>query len=136
MQHKTEVPFFERIIAAGSYLTLGTVGMIWFLISVFVVKKPMSGYLTCNLIQSFVLSILYAIISLAYSIFIGLLTAIPFVGTLFLKLHVFLFEMPIFNTLNFINYIILLFLCYLSFISLFGKLPYVPYITDIAKKMF
>ena len=136
MQHKFEVSIFERIIAAGSYLTLGTIGFIWFLISILVLKKPMSRYLTCNLVQSFVLSILYAIVTLAYSIFIGLLTSIPFIGTLFLKLHIFLFATPIFNTMNFINYLILLFLCYLSFIALFGKLPYVPYITDIAKKIF
>ena len=136
MQHNVEIPLFDRIIAAGSYLTLGTVGMIWFLISVLVVKKPMRRYLTCNIIQSFILSILYAILSLAYGIFIGLLTSIPVIGTLFLKLHIFLFATPIFNTMNFINYLILLFLCYLSLIALFGKLPYVPYITDIAKRMF
>lgn len=136
MQRSLEPSIFERIIAAGSYLTLGTIGFIWFLVSILLIKKPMSKYLTCNLVQSFVLSILYAIITLAYSIFIGLLTSIPFIGTLFLKLHIFLFATPIFNTMNFINYLILLFLCYLSFIALFGKLPYVPYITDIAKKIF
>lgn len=136
MQHKTEVSFFERFIAAASYLTLGTVGMVWLIVCAVVIKKPMSKYLTCNIIQSFVLSIIYAILSLAYGIFIGLLINIPFIGTLFLKLHIFLFETPIFNTMNFINYIILLFLCYLSFISLFGKLPYVPYITNMVKKMF
>lgn len=136
MQRNIEPSIFERIIASGSYLTLGTIGFIWFLISILLIKKPMSKYLTCNLVQSFVLSILYAIVTLAYSIFIGLLTSIPFIGTLFLKLHIFLFATPIFNTMNFINYLILLFLCYLSFIALFGKLPYVPYITDIAKKIF
>lgn len=136
MQHKTDVPVFERLVAAGSYLTLGTIGMVWFIISTLVLKKPMSRYLACNVIQSFVLSILYAIITLAYSIFIGLLMSIPIIGKLFLRIHIFFFETPIFNTMNFINYLILLFLCYLSFIALFGKLPYVPYITDITKKMF
>lgn len=135
MQHKTDVTISDRILATGSYLTLGFIGMIWLIVSMLIVKKPMSRYLTCNIVQSFVLSILYAILSLAYSIFIGLLTSIPFIGGLFLKLHIFLFATPVFNTMNFINYLILLFLCYLSIIAIFGKLPYVPYITDIAKKI-
>ncbi len=136
MQHNTGASPFDRLIAAGSYLTLGTVGMIWFLISILVIKKPMSRYLTCNLIQSFVLSIIYAIFTLAYNIFIGLFVAIPVIGKLFYKFHVFLFETPVFNTMSLVNHILLLFICYLSIIAILGKLPFVPYITDVAKKLF
>lgn len=135
MRHNDCAPLFDRLIAAGSYLTLGTIGIIWLLISAVVIKRPMGGFLTCNLIQSFVLSIFYAIFSLAYNIFIGILISLPFAGKMFLKLHIFLFEAPIFSTMSFINYILLLFVCYLSVIALFGKLPFVPYITDIAKKL-
>lgn len=133
---RNEAPLFDRLIAAGSYLTLGTVGMIWFILSFIFIKKPMSPFLTCNVVQSVIISILFAIFSLAYEIFIGILVNLPFVGKLFLRGHIFLFETPVFNTMSLINYLIFLFICYLSVIALFGKLAYVPYITDMAKKLF
>ena len=136
MRHNSEAALFDRLIAAGSYLTLGTIGMIWFLINAVVIRKPFNRYLMCNIIQSFVLSIVYAILSLAYNIFADLLMNMPLIGKLFLKFHVFLFGTPIFNTMSFINFIIFIFICYLSIIALFGKLPFVPYITDISKKLF
>lgn len=134
MQH-SEAPAFDRLIATGSYLTMGAVGMVWFLLNFLFIKKPMKPYLMCNIIQSFIISILFAIFNLAYNIFIDLLVSIPFIGKLFLRIHIILFATPVFSTLSLINYIVLLFLIYLSALALFGKLPYVPKITDITKKM-
>lgn len=135
MRRNSENVIFERLIAAGSYLTLGLVGMVWFLLSFILLKKPMSRFLTCNIVQSFVISILYAIISLCYTIFIGILVNLPWVGRLLYRMHVFLFETPIYNTLSFINFFILIFLCYLSVFALLGKLAYVPFVTDITKNL-
>ncbi len=136
MRNKNEGTLFERFVAAGSYLTLGTIGMIWFIVNALVVKAPMSKYLTTNLVQSFVLSIIYAIVTLIYNTFIGLLASIPFIGKLFTALHVFIFQTPVYHTMSLIHFILVVFLIYLSLISLIGKLPYVPYITDVSKKIY
>ena len=125
----------ERLISSGSYLTMGLIGMIWFLVNYFVVRKPMSKFLMCNIIQSFVLSIVYAIFTLAYGIFIGLLIAIPFIGNIFRFLDNFLFATPIFNTMSLINFILFVFLVYLAVFPLFGKLPFIPFITKAAKNL-
>ena len=135
MRH-SEPSLFERLISVGSYLTLGFIGMIWFLLNAVVLKKPNGKYLIYNLIQSFILSILYAIFTYAYDIFIGLYIRIPYIGNLFLKGHIFLFETPVFNTMSFVNFILLLLMIYLSSIALFGRLPYIPFITDVTKKAF
>lgn len=133
--HNNEPTLFERLLATGSYLTMGTVGMVWFLLNFLIIKKPMKRYLMLNIMQSFILSILYAILTLAYNIVIDLLGAIPFIGKLFIKIHVWLFLTPVFSTLSLVNYILLLFFIYLSILALFGNLPYVPYITNAVKKM-
>ncbi len=135
MRNGSQVPLFDRLIAAGSYLTLGTVGMVWFLINFIVVKKPMSRFLTYNIFQSFILSILFAIISLAYSVFIGILTSLPFVGKLFYDMHIFLLQTPIYNTMNFINFIIFIFISYLAIFALFAQLPFIPFVSDLVKKI-
>ncbi|MCD8024063.1 MAG: hypothetical protein LUE64_00845 [Candidatus Gastranaerophilales bacterium] len=136
MQRENSITPLERFLSAGSYLTLGVIGMIWFIINAFLFRRANSKYLVLNLVQSFIICIIFSIISLSYSIFIGILINLPLIGKFFLKMHILLFSAPIFATMSFINYVILLFLIYLSFISIFGKLPYVPFVTDIAKKMY
>lgn len=136
MQQHNSVLLYERFLAAASYLTLGLIGMLWFLFNHFAFKKQMSAFLTYNIVQSFLLSIIYAILTSLYNIFIGLLISIPFIGKIFLYLHNFLFNIPIFYTLNFINFIILICLLYLSLFALFAKLPFIPYITNIAKSLY
>ena len=133
---KNETPLFERLIAIGSYMTFGTVGMIYLLLNYFVIKRPASRFLTTNIIQSFILSILYAIFSLLYGIFMPILVSIPLVGKILLFIHNFLFETPIYFSWSFINFIIVLFLIYLSLFALFAKLPYIPFVTDISKEIF
>ena len=130
------VSLADRLIATGSYLTLGLVGMVWLILNYLVVKKPMSKFLAYNVVQSFVLSILYAIFTSLYNIFIGILVGIPFVGKLFLFIHNFLFETPIFHTMNFVNFVTLILLLYLSLFAIFAYLPYVPFVTNIAKSVY
>lgn len=136
MRRHDEAGLFDRFIAVTSYLTLGFTGMIWFLLNAIVLRKPMKVYLTYNLVQSFVLSILYAIFTLLYDILMGILVNIPFIGSLFFRLHIFLFETPVFNTLSFVNFILIIFAGYLSLVAAFGQLPRIPFITDVVKKAF
>lgn len=131
----SEIPVQERVIASLSYLSLGFIGFIWFCVNYFIIKKPMSDFLKCNIIQSFVLSIFYAILMTAYNILMGILFAIPFVGAAFYFIHNIIFATPIFFTLSLINFIILIFLAYLAIFPLFGKLPFIPCITQITKNL-
>ena len=132
MQHN-EIPYTERIIASGSYLTMGLVGFVWFLLSYFVLKKEMSKFLSCNIFQSFIISILCAVLSIVYDIVMRIIFAIPFIGKFFYFLHVLIFSTPIFNTLTLANFITLAILLYLSIFPLFGTLPFIPYITNVVK---
>ena len=133
VRHSGDISASDRFIAACSYLTLGTIGFVWFILNMFILKKAFTRFLMCNLIQSFVLAILYAILSLVLRTFFGILAAIPYLGKIFLNFMIFI-SAPIFHTLSLINAATLLFLAYLALFSLFGKLPYIPFITDIAKK--
>ena len=134
MQH-SEISLTDRIIAILSYLTLGLVGIIWFVINYLFIKKPINKFLMYNLVQSFVLSILYAIIVYAYGIIAGLLFAIPFIGKLLYMIHIFVCETPIFFTMSLINFLLIIFLVYLSVFAFLGQLPKIPYITDMAKSI-
>lgn len=135
MQHNN-ITLLDKIIAVFSYMTLGFLGMIWFLVNTLIIRKPMSNFLKYNLVQSFIISIILAIATYAYEIISGIVFNLGFIGDIFKMAHIYIFATPIFNTMNFANYILLLFLIYLSVFALFGKLPFVPYITDIAKKIF
>ena len=135
MQHSS-VSLTDRLIAVGSYLTLGAIGIIWFFISILLLKKATSKFLMYNLIQSFILSITCAIFFQIYDIFIDILSHIPLLGSVFILGHIYLFETPIYHTLSLANFIIVLFLIYLSVFSFLGKLPNLPFITNIVKKIY
>ena len=135
MQHNN-ISVMDKVIAIFSYLTVGFIGMIWFLINTLFIKKPMSNYLKYNLVQSFIISIFLAIFSLAYNIISYFLFDLGPLGNMFRAAHNFIFATPIFNTLTLVNFVLLAFVIYLSVIAFFGQLPYVPYITDVAKKIF
>lgn len=131
---RSEVSLVERIVAAASYLTMGLVGFIWFLINYFVVKKEMSNFLRLNLFQSFIIAILFAVLSLIYQTVVGILFVIPFLGKIIYYMHIMVFATPVFNTLTLINYIVLGILIYLSIFAFLGTLPFIPYITNTVKK--
>lgn len=132
MQH-SEVGITERIVAAASYLTMGFIGLVWFLLNYFVLKKEMSKFLSCNIFQSFIISLIVAIFSLLYQTFVSILFVIPFIGKLIYFLHVLIFATPIFNTLTLANFITFIILVYLSVFALLGTLPFIPYITKMVK---
>ena len=134
MQHN-EPSIVEKFISVGSYITLGLIGMIWFIANFLVIKQPMSKFLMYNIIQSFILSIIYAIFITAYNIFIDILMAIPFIGGLFRFLNNLLFGTPVFSTMSLMNFLIFAFVIYLSIFPIFGKLPFVPFVTNMTKNL-
>ena len=134
MQH-SGISITDRIIAVISYLTLGLAGMIWFIVNHLFIKKPINKFLMYNLVQSFILSIIYAIFVYAYGIIAGLLFRLPLIGKLLYIIHVFVCETPIFYTMSLINFVLIIFFIYLSVFASLGQLPKIPYVTDMVKSI-
>lgn len=123
----------DRFIAVGSYLTLGTIGMLYFLINATVLKKPLGRFLAANLFQSFIISIVAAILitlgGIISDLLSGLLTLQNF------QVVALLYYTVLGIKLSLGNLLLLAFLIYLSIFSLFGMLPYIPGITNMAKSI-
>ena len=67
----------EKIISILSYLTMGIVGLIWFIIAHFL-KQKLKFFLMYNIAQSMVISIFLALIKIGLDIILSILAKIPF----------------------------------------------------------
>ena len=86
----------EKLIAALSYLTMGKVGFFWLLLGIFT-KNKIRPFLQYHIFQSIFISIAFFLLGfLADSIF-GILSYIPYVNQLILRLTYFFGIGIIFN---------------------------------------
>src|SRR5574344_360496 len=90
---KASLTMIERIIAALSYITLGTVGFIWLLIAFFN-KTHIKTFLRYHIFQSIFLSIAYFLIWQILGLAVNVLSIIPFIGGLLLQITIYL-NMPL-----------------------------------------
>ncbi len=126
----------EKIISILSYFTFGIIGMIWFIIA-YLIKREMRYFLKYNIVQSMVISILFAIINLIKYIIIKLLLLIPFLSTFAIKLNLFFSSAMIKNSyinLNILQIIISALLLYIIIGVLIGRIFYIPFLSGIMNK--
>jgi len=136
MQHNTQVLPIEKIISVLSYLTMGIAGLIWFLIAYFL-KKRLRYFLMYNIAQSMIISILLAILSLAFNIILSVITIIPFIDVLGVKISL-LLQLKVISLLGLSfsipELIISALLLYIIAGVLTGRIFYIPYLTNIMTK--
>lgn len=132
--YKENISFFEKIIAAASYITFGTVGFIWLLV-VFFTKSNLSSYLRYHTFQSVFISIFYFIVSALLGLIMQILSIIPVINQISSRIY-FSLNMPVFYGFSIINAFIYIIVLYLVITCIQGKYSYLPWISDIINENF
>lgn len=119
----------ERILSVATYLTVGGVGFVWFLIALFF-KKKITSFLMYHIMQSIFISLLWFVVSILCKLIYIILYKIPLINAI-----PYLINMPI----PFLLDLSLLQLCtttvilYLAITSGLGYYSYLPWVSDIVK---
>lgn len=129
--HQHSLPsMVERLIAIANYITCGIVGFVW-LILVALRRVKLSPFLQFHIFQTFFIVMLYWLLSVFISLITQILSFIPFINILVLKL-LFYFNAPfIFGTYSIVSGSVLLIMIYLCLTTLQGQYSYLPIISDI-----
>ena len=125
----------DRLVSAVSYITFGIFSVIWFIFA-HATNKQTSEYMRINLIQSIVISLVLAGISMIYSLALNLISMIPFIGNLAKSFNLYFNQTPNFFGCTLSGLIVSALVLYLVTISLIGKTPYVPGISGIVDNNF
>ena len=120
----------ERIIAPLSYITMGLVGFVWLLLATFSKYGGVKPFLRYHIFQSIFLSIAYFLLCKICGLFLGVLSMIPFVNVLVLRINFYL-NMPLIFSYSFIQILCYTVIFYLVITSFQGKYSYLPWVSDI-----
>ncbi len=126
----------EKIVSVLSYLSMGIFGIIFIIIS-YILKKNLRYFLMYNLAQSMLISILLAIFSLLIKLIIMILSFIPFINMIAVKLNLFLSKIIISlpgMSFNIIQFIVFLLILYIITGVITGRIFYVPVLTNLMNK--
>ena len=129
MRNSNKPYFIERIIAAGTYLSMGIVGFVW-LIFCAITKNNLRPFLKYHIFQSFFLIMALFLLNIFVSFVVSILGVIPFINMLVYKL-LFFFTAPMIVGLSITSIIMLALMVYLVLTSLQGKYSYIPWISNI-----
>ena len=121
----------EKIIAALTYLTMGTVGFFWLLLALFT-KNSIKPFLQYHIFQSIFISIAFFLLNAILGLVMNILSVIPFVNQLVLQFTFYL-NAPFLLGFSLIQAVMYLIIGYLVVTSMQGKFSYLPYISDIIK---
>ena len=127
---ETQVSTADRIISALSYGTGGFAGVIWWILSVLLLKKHVSKFLMFNIFQSMFISFTLYIVNILLSLLLGLLVMIPFINILANYVN-FIITTPVFYNLSAIGLILFVTYMYLIVFSIMGKYAMLPWFSKI-----
>lgn len=125
----------ERIVSALSYLTVGWIGLIYFIILYFA-KKQTTYFLRYNVFQSIFISLLYFVLSMAFGLIANLLLHIPYVNYLVSQILFFfnkpVLQIPLLNdSFSVIQVLTIGLTLYLAIMAVLGKYPRIYKISSI-----
>ena len=125
--------FFERLIVVANYITFGIVGFAWLIINAIRGDK-LTSFLQYHIFQSFFLVMLYWLLSVFISLIAQILSFIPIINILVLKI-LFYFNTPFFfGKYSLISGTVSLIILYLVLSSFQGKYSYIPWVSDIINR--
>lgn len=140
VQNNTSKVFLmEKIIAILSYITMGIVGLIWFVIAYFT-NKRLKYFLMYNIAQSMIIAIFLTIIKLAVDIILSIFAKIPFLDFIAAKLYYNVISFKIIRiyslglSLSFFELLLFLLLIYIIAGVIAGRIFYIPYLTNFMYK--
>lgn len=124
----------ERILAALTYLTGGTVGVVWLIVTSLRGNLP-STFGLYHIMQSIFICLCYVIVNWIFWTVMDLLAHIPFLNRL-LRQIIYLFNNPLIFGYSVMQCVIYGTLIYLVVFSLMGLYAYVPFFSDVIKAHF
>ena len=124
-----EHALIEKVVSALSYLTMGMVGFIWLIISLFT-RARLKTFLQFHIFQSIFISLAYAVLSLFVGWVSNFLSIIPFINKVVAQIN-FLLNMPLLFNYSFIQIILYSFIFYLAIQAIRGKYSYIPWVSEI-----
>lgn len=125
--------FFERVLASVNYVTFGIAGFVWLILAA-LKKVRLTRFLQYHIFQTFFLVMLYWLAGVFISLVVQILSFVPIVNKLVLKI-LFLFNTPfIFEHYSIISGTICCIIIYLCITSLQGRYSYIPWVSDIIEK--
>ncbi len=119
----------ERLVSAGSYISMGMVGFIWLIICA-LTKSNLRPFLKYHIFQSFFLIMALFLLNVFAEFVVSILSFIPIISLLTYKI-LFFFTAPMIFGFSIINFCILVLMVYLVLTSLQGKYSYIPWISNI-----
>lgn len=123
---------FEKIIAVLNYVTFGLVGFIYLILVAFK-KCRLTTFLQYHIFLTFFLVILYWLVTVLLSLVVQVLSLIPFINVLVLKI-LFYFNAPIIlGKYSLVMGVIELFRFYLCVTAFLGAFTYVPWVSKIIR---
>ena len=120
----------ERVISALNYLSMGAIGFVILVIALLSKNKGVKCFLRYHIFQSMFISMGYFLASIILGAFLNVLSIIPFVNILVLRIT-FYFNMPLLFGFSFIQLLFYSVLFYLAFTSFQGKFTYIPWVSEI-----
>jgi hypothetical protein len=130
----SEVPTMpDRLISAGSYMTMGLVGFVW-LIVVSLQKGVLKTFLKYHIFQSIFITVLVAIFNILIGIFLKYALLIPVAGDVVALIVGFL-TMVVFGDMSIIHLLFSLIVLYFAITALLGKYSYFPWISDNVRQL-
>ncbi|MBQ6515904.1 hypothetical protein IJI31_01860 [bacterium] len=130
MYQANEPRMIERIIAPLSYISMGLIGFVWLILATFSKYKGVRPFLRYHIFQSIFLSIAYFLLCKLLGLLLGILSLIPFVNVLVLRINFYL-NMPLIFSYSAIQILCYTVIFYLVVTSFQGKYSYLPWVSNI-----
>ena len=121
----------EKLVAAGSYLTMGLIGFVWILLGIFT-KSALRPYLKYHIFQSIFISLAFFLVSQFLGLILSILSVVPLVNQIIMQFTLYL-NMPLIFSFSLIQVAINLVIFYLVITSLQGKYSYLPWVSNIIR---
>lgn len=129
---QTEPFLIEKIIAALSYITLGTVGFLWLLVGIFT-KSTLRPFLKYHIFQSIFISIAYFLLCKFLELLMSVLGMIPILNSILMQITYYL-SAPFFFNFSAIDIFVNGVIIYLVVTTAQGKYSYLPWVSEIIKE--
>ena len=128
MQTSNPYPI-ERILSAGSYMTAGGVGFVWWVIAI-LAKKTVRPFLIYHIMQSIFISILFFLLSVLGQMLFVILYRIPIINAIPYFVNM---PLPFAMGMSVLQLITTTIILYLAVTSFLGYYSYLPWVSDIIK---
>ena len=132
-EHNSLPTLFERLIVVANYITFGLIGFI-FLILVALKFVKLTPFLQYHIFQSFFLVMGYWLLSVFISLIVQILSFIPLINILVLKLLFYFNAQIIIGRFSIVTATVSLIILYLCLTAFQGQYSYIPWVSEIIGK--